>query len=91
MTVVGLMPKTRVVSRTPLPIEAHLDHVSLSGWETPFVGRIRQEGGMRTVRMLAPIALFPRGGLATFHDLIVLTVGTKHWYAYHDTPLQQRV
>jgi hypothetical protein len=43
---------------------------------------------MRTVGILAPIALFPGVGLAAFHDLIMVTVRTKNWHEYHRIPLQ---
>jgi hypothetical protein len=42
---------------------------------------------MKTVGVLAFIALLPSFGLATFDDLITVTVGTQHGYEYHDALL----
>jgi hypothetical protein len=41
---------------------------------------------MGTIRVLAPIALFPGAGLAAFHDLIALTIGAGNWHEYHGIP-----
>jgi len=42
---------------------------------------------MRTVSVLALIALLPSFGLAAFDDLIAVTVVTQHGDEYHDALL----
>jgi hypothetical protein len=45
---------------------------------------------MRTVGVLALIALLTSFGLAAFDDLIAVTVGTQHRHEYQDAlPLKQ--
>jgi hypothetical protein len=44
---------------------------------------------MRTGGVLALRAWLPSCGLATFDDLVAVTVGTQHGEAYHDALLLQ--
>jgi len=48
-----------------------------------FVEEISLKAIMRTVGVLALIALLPSFGLAAFDDLVAMTVGTKHEHEYH--------
>jgi hypothetical protein len=56
---------------------------------TAFVEEISLKALMRTVGVLALLALLPSFGLAAFDDLVAVTVGTQHGYAYHDALLLQ--
>jgi hypothetical protein len=47
-----------------------------------FVEEISLKARMRTVGVLALLALLPSFGLAAFDDLVAVTVGTQHGYAY---------
>jgi hypothetical protein len=48
-----------------------------------FVEEIQLKAIMRTVAILALLALLPRCGLAAFDDVVAVTVGTQHGYQYH--------
>ena len=54
---------------------------------TSFVEEIKLKAIMRTVGVLALIALLPSFDLAAFDDLVTVTVGTKHGYEYRDALL----
>jgi hypothetical protein len=51
---------------------------------TSFVEEIELKAVMRTVGVLALIALYAGFGLAAFDDLVAVTVGTQHGNEYHD-------
>jgi hypothetical protein len=54
---------------------------------TSCVEEITLKAIMRTVGVLALIALLPSFGLAAFDDLVAVTVGTQHGDEYHDALL----
>jgi hypothetical protein len=54
---------------------------------TAFVEEIALKAIMRTVGVLALLALLTRCGLAAFDDLVAMTVGTHHGYTYHEALL----
>jgi hypothetical protein len=54
---------------------------------TAFVEEIPLKAVMRTVGVLALIALLTRFGFAAFDDLVAMTIGTQHGNEYHDALL----
>ena len=90
MTVSVLMPKTRAVSRMPLPLRAMSIIRSLDLGQTSFIGRIEQKRLVQTVRILAAIALLVRIRFTAFSDVVTLTIGTRHSNENHSFSLQIR-
>jgi hypothetical protein len=71
----------------PAAIETHVDDLLFDRGGTSFVEEIQLKAIMRTVGVLALIALLTRFGLAAFDDVVTMTVGTKHKHEYHDALL----
>jgi hypothetical protein len=70
-------------------IETHINHLLFDRREAPLVRRIEQKGTMRTVGILAAIALLLGVGLAAFDHVIALTIGTSYRNEYHRVPLSR--
>jgi hypothetical protein len=68
-------------------IETHVYDLLFNRWSMAFVEEIALKAVMRAVGVLALITLLTSFGLATFDDLVAVTVGTKHGHEYHDALL----
>jgi hypothetical protein len=68
-------------------IETHIHDLFFDCRGTSCVEEIKLKAIMRTVGVLALIALLPSFGLAAFDDLVAVTVETPHGYEYHDALL----
>ena len=71
-------------------IETHIHDLLFDRGGASFVDEIELKGIMRTVGVLALIALVASFGLTTLDDLITVAVRTKHGNAYHNLLLQKK-
>jgi hypothetical protein len=79
------MPPCRIADAAA--IETHVYDLLFDRGGTSFVEEIKLKAITRTVGVLALIALLTSFGLATFDDLVAVTVGTPHGNEYHDALL----
>ncbi len=75
MTVIALMPRTRAVSRPPLPLRLNSLTRCLP-WGSGLGGGIKQAGLVEAGRIEAAVALLTGGRLAAFAHGLALTVET---------------
>ena len=90
MAVVGLMPRTHAVSRTPLPLRLSSITCCLTWGERPFVGGIEQEGLVGAGGIEAAVALPAGVGRAACDHVLALTVETAHGQEGHGLPCHQK-
>jgi hypothetical protein len=68
-------------------METHVDDLLFDRRGTPLLEEIQLKAIMRTGGMLALLGLLTCCGLATFDDLVAMTMGTQHGHEYHDALL----
>jgi hypothetical protein len=65
-------------------VESHIDDLFFDVREATVVSRLQHERTVRTVRLLAAIALCTDLRVAAFDDdLITVTIGARHGNEYH--------
>jgi|SRR5581483_5489847 len=86
ITVVGLTPSTRAVSRMPLPLERHVDHLLLNSQLPPHVVILSQKDSPPAVWIITQIPLLAIGLPSVFYDLRTSTRRTLHCDNRHTPP-----
>jgi hypothetical protein len=78
ITVIGLTPSTRAVSRMPLPLSAISIIYCLTSGTHPVLRYCSKKNPTLAGGIIAPITLFAIGLLPIFHDLRASALRTLH-------------